>query len=239
MKIGILATGITPDELLDDFGSYADMLRELLLPEIADVSFETYDVRDGVFPVAAGDCDAWLITGSKFSAYEDLPWIHRLKALIRQIWESQRPMVGICFGHQIVAEALGGRVEQSANGWGVGLHRYQMAGPWQQSAGVPAALTLNAFHRDQVVVKPEAAEVVASSEFCPYAVLAYGDRILTIQAHPEFSLAYEYLLIALRKGQAIPDEEAEQGLATLRQARDSTDSAAVAAWLARFLTRSP
>ncbi len=135
MKIGILATGITPDELLDDFGSYADMLRELLLPEIADVSFETYDVRDGVFPIAASDCDAWLITGSKFSAYEDLPWIHRLKALIRQIWESQRPMVGICFGHQIVAEALGGRVEQSANGWGVGLHRYQMVGPWPSRSG--------------------------------------------------------------------------------------------------------
>lgn len=238
MKIGILATGITPDELLDDFGSYADMCMQLLRPEIEGVSFQTYDVREDAFPVAAGDCDAWLITGSKFSAYEDLPWIRRLKALIRQIWESQRPMVGICFGHQVVAEALGGRVEKSANGWGVGLHRYQVAGQWQQGTGLPPVLTLNAFHRDQVVVKPEGAEVVARSAFCPYAALAYGDRILTLQAHPEFAPAYEYLLIALRKGQAIPDEAAEQGLATLRQARDSTDSAAVAAWLGRFLTRS-
>jgi len=97
-------------------------------------------------------------------------------------------------------------------------------------------VTLNAFHRDQVVVKPEDAEIVARSDFCPYAALAYGEQILTLQAHPEFSLAYEYQLISLRKGQAIPEEVAEQGLATLRPPTSRTDSAAVAAWLARFLT---
>ena len=235
MKIGILATGITPDELLDDFGSYAEMIVSLLRPEMGNVTFETYDVREDSFPLSASRCDAWVISGSKFSAYEDLPWIHRLKELIREIRALRLPMVGICFGHQVIAEALGGQVQQSANGWGLGLHQYQVASQWQQGTGLPGSLTLNAFHRDQVVLKPADAEVVARSDFCPYAALAYGDRILSLQAHPEFSIAYEYQLIALRKGQAVPEEAAEQGLASLRQAGSATDSAAVAAWLGRFL----
>ena len=117
MKIGILAAGITPDTLLGEFPTYANMFAEQLGNMQRDLDFVTYDVRLGVFPHDAQECDAWLITGSKADAYADDAWILRLCDLIQKIDQIQRPLVGICFGHQVIARALGGRVEKYQGGW--------------------------------------------------------------------------------------------------------------------------
>ncbi|WP_432473020.1 glutamine amidotransferase-related protein [Amphritea sp. HPY] len=235
MKIGILATGITPDELLGKYGSYADMFVQLFNQADCAFEYEVFDVRDGLFPKGAGQCDGWIITGSKFNVDENRDWMLQLKRLILDIDVAGKPLVGICFGHQIIAEAYDGKVEAFNGGWGVGLHSYELIGDYDFIQNAPAGFTISAMHRYQVTTKPANAQVFAASEFCKYAGLIYGDKIITFQAHPEFNLDYETELVTLRKGEVIPDETADAGLDTLRQQGAATDSLVVANWMARFL----
>ncbi|GGB82763.1 glutamine amidotransferase [Marinobacterium zhoushanense] len=234
MRIGILATGITPDSLLGQYGSYADMFIDLMGPQAHDYS--VFDVRDGDFPQSHDQCEGWIITGSKCGVYDDLPWMRTLKQLIIDIYEADIPMVGICFGHQIIASAFGARVAKYEGGWGVGLHTYAIEGEHSFLDGGERSFTISAMHQDQVLELPQHAQLFATSEFCRYAGLVYGNRILTLQAHPEFNKDYERDLVLARKGVVVPDEVADKGLATLT-AEAQVDSARVAKWMARFLAR--
>ncbi|MCY0967209.1 type 1 glutamine amidotransferase [Parathalassolituus penaei] len=237
MKIGILAPGITPDALLDQYGSYADMCRNLLLVSGANVEYRVYQVFEGELPEDHLECDAWLITGSKYSAYDDLPWIPPLKQLVREIHAAGQPLAGICFGHQLMAEALGGKVEKYAGGWGVGIHEYDLTATARDELGV-SSLHLNAVHQDQVVTLPPGAEVLASSPFCQYAVLRYAPNMVSLQAHPEFSMAFESDLLKLRRGEAVPEPAASMGLQSLEAEAARTDSQQVGAWLVKTLCES-
>jgi GMP synthase-like glutamine amidotransferase len=139
-------------------------------------------------------------------------------------------MVGVCFGHQAMAEALGGHVEKSSKGWGTGLQTYQIdeAEPWMD--GVARQIAIPASHQDQVVVQPPNTEVAASSEFTPYAALAWTDRpAISFQFHPEFSPAFARALIAERYDR-VPDPDA--AIASLDA---PNDNARVAGWIRRFL----
>jgi len=233
--IGILATGSAPEELLEQYGSYPDMFQRLLATAGMDFDYLTFDAWADEFPDSALACDAWLISGSKFNVNQQLPWMGRLKRLIRDISVSDRPMVGICFGHQIVAEAFGGRVGLNPGGWGVGSHQYDVSGARQAMLG--KSLRLNAMHRYQVLEKPPAAETVASSTFCPHAALRYGDRILTLQAHPEFTVEFERALLTARRGRVVPEGAADAGLASLSEPGATADAILVGLWLGSFLVK--
>ncbi|WP_375173434.1 type 1 glutamine amidotransferase [Pseudooceanicola sp.] len=175
MLIGILQCGHFPDELQGETGDYGALYENFLSGY--GFEFKVFPVCDGVFPAGATTCDGWLISGSKHGAYEDHDWIPPLETLIREIRDAGRPLVGICFGHQIIAQALGGRVEKFDGGWSVGRTIYRFA---------DGERALNAWHQDQITALPEGARVLAASDRCAYAALAYGDRIYTIQPHPEF-----------------------------------------------------
>lgn len=234
MRIGILATGITPDELRGQYGTYAEMFMQLLGTD--SHSYTVFDVRDGDFPQGLEQCDGWIITGSRCGVYDDLPWMQKLKQLIVDIYNADIPLVGICFGHQIVASAFGAKVEKYSGGWGVGLHSYNIEGEHGFLDAGERSFTLNAMHQDQVLELPDNARLFATSSFCRYAGLVYGDRILTLQAHPEFKKEFERELVLSRKGAVVPDVVADAGLATLT-ADAEVDSARVAKWMGRFLAR--
>ena len=224
MKLAILETGRPPGDLATRFGDYPAMFGRMLGPGF---EIESFDVAAGELP-NGGDHDAWLITGSPAGFYEDLPWIPGLLAFIRSA--SDRKMVGICFGHQAMAEALGGKVEKSDKGWGAGLHRYRIdhAEPWMDSRLEIAA---PASHQDQVVLQPPHTQITVASDFTPYAGLAWTDRpAISFQFHPEFEPAFAKALIAERYDR-VPNPDA--AIASLDRPNDNRR---IADWIRRFLT---
>ncbi|MCE8533410.1 type 1 glutamine amidotransferase [Ruegeria pomeroyi] len=210
MKIGILLTGHAPDTLIDATGDYDAFFVRLLGPQSFD--FETFAVVDGQFPSGAEAADGWLITGSRHGVYEDHPWIPPLEALIREIRDKGQPLIGVCFGHQIIAQALGGKVEKFKGGWAIGPTKYDMGGE---------QVTVNAWHQDQVVALPDGAEVLASNDFCRNAMVAYGDTIWTIQAHPEYDNEFIGGLIRTRGRGVVPDPVLDDATGRLDSPLDS------------------
>lgn len=195
MKIGILQAGRSPDETKEKHGDYDQFFVNYLAGR--GFEFENYPVLDGVFPNGPEDADGWLITGSRFGVYEGHDWIAPLEAFLRETYAVGVPIVGICFGHQILAQALGGKVEKFDGGWSVGPQKYASEAFGEQN--------IIAWHQDQIVELPADATVVGSSDFCENAILVYGDKALTIQSHPEFSGDFLVDLLATR-GKNLPDE---------------------------------
>jgi len=209
MLIGILQCGHFPEELQGETGDYGTLYSNFLSGY--GFEFAVFPVCDGIFPEGASDCDGWLISGSKHGAYEDHDWIPRLEALIREIRDAGRPLVGICFGHQIIAQAFGGRVEKFPGGWSVGRTLYRFE---------DGERALNAWHQDQITAPPPGARVLASSDRCAYAALGYGDRIYTIQPHPEFDRREVAGLLRVR-GDLLPPTTREGAKAALDLAVDN------------------
>jgi GMP synthase (glutamine-hydrolysing) len=175
MKIGFLICGSLPEPAIAAHGNYSELYKELLGGQ--DFTFESWNVFEGEMPNSPEDADGWLISGSKFGAYEGHDWIPPLEAFVRDTVAAVKPLVGICFGHQLIAQALGGKVEKFDGGWTIGRQTYDFAG---------LDLPLMAWHQDQVTELPEGAQVVASTDSCKYAAVLYGNRAFTMQPHPEF-----------------------------------------------------
>ena len=222
MKLAILETGRPPGDLADRFGDYPAMFARLLGDRF---DTQTFDVQAGQFPVRG--YDAILITGSPAGVYDGFEWIEPLADFIRTAKDI--PMIGICFGHQIMSEALGGHVEKSAKGWGAGLHRYSVTR--QESwMGGESKIAIPASHQDQVVVQPPNTDVIATSDFTPYAALTWRDRpAISFQFHPEFAPEFAKALIEQRYDR-VPDPDS--AIASLDA---PNDSARVGGWIRRFL----
>ena len=229
MKIGILKTGRPPRPAIEQFGTYPDMFMALLGPDAFD--WRIYDVDGGELPAAPEDCDAYIVTGSAAGVYDDDPWIGGLLDFLRAS-KGRAKLVGVCFGHQAMAQAFGGQVIKSPKGWGIGAHDYAVVSrePWMDS---PAPLRLPASHQDQVVVVPPGAEVIAASAFTPIAGLAWRDQpAISMQPHPEFDPAYATALIEARRGKVYSDHEADRAIASLS---GPDHRARVGRWIGAFL----
>lgn len=236
MKLGILVTGHIDEPHFDQYVNYSHMFQSLFHKAGVDFEYATYDVCEEQWPASVNECDAWLITGSASGVYDDTPWMGKLKKWIIHSHEQGIPMVGICFGHQIIAAAFAGKVEKYSGGWGVGPHTYQLN---DMTLDGLTEVRLNAVHQDQVIEKPINARCLASSEFCENAILMYGDSILTIQAHPEFTNEYERDLLDFHKGKAIALAPSQMALDTMKASPQVMDDLAVARWMGRVLQKLP
>ncbi len=228
LKLGILKTG-SPPAGLERFGEYPAMFERLLGEGTYD--YVSYDVRAGELPAAPDACPAYVITGSASGVYDGNPWIVELIEFLRQA-RGRAALVGICFGHQVMAEAFGGKVVKAPGGWGVGAHTYdvRLAEPWLDGA---RTVTLPASHQDQVVKLPPSARVVAASAFTPFGMLAYpADRAMSLQLHPEFDPAYAAALVEGRRGKVLDEEQADHAISSLAAANDR---AKAAGWIGNFL----
>lgn len=220
MLIGILQTGLAPENLAPQMGDYPDMFARLL--DGNGFTFKTFRVVEGELPASVKDCDGWLITGSRHGVYEDHPWIPPLEQFIRDAFAARVPVVGICFGHQIIAQAMGGKVERYEGGWAVGATEYDFDGD---------RIVLNAWHRDQVTKAPDGAKVVGTNEFCTNAALLYDDRAFTVQAHPEFRPEFVDGLMKTRGKGLVPDTLMAEATERLELSlHDKTIAARIAAF---------
>lgn len=225
-RIAILKTGAPPPALAARHGDYPAMFRDLLGDGFV---LETFDVQAGEWP-DAGAFDAAIITGSAAGVYEGDGWIGELLDWIRAA-KGQTKLVGVCFGHQAMAQALGGRVEKSDRGWGVGLHRYEVLSPEPWMTPGAATVAIPASHQDQVVEAPSDARVLLRSDFTPFAGLAWGEDAISFQPHPEFTPAFAIELTAGRHDRIDP--------ALVARAVDSLkaadDRGVVGAWIRGFV----
>ena len=204
MKIGILQSGHVVRTLVKEHGEFSDMFQRLLAGR--GFRFQTWNVVDDDIPATPGESDGWLVTGSRHSVYENLSWIRRLEQFLRECYEVGVPMVGVCFGHQALASALGGTVESSRSGWNVGRQRYLIGSESHH---------LNCWHQDEVTSLPDTAERIATSKFCENAMLAYGNRAISMQPHPEFDHLFMDGLIEKRGVGVVPADLLNQARSEL------------------------
>ncbi|MDN3521607.1 glutamine amidotransferase-related protein [Halomonas ramblicola] len=236
MVIGLLQCDDVAPELQGRHGNYPAMFEALFHRVDPSLAFRVWRCLDGEIPDDIEAVDAWMTTGSKFGVNDDLAWVAELEAFVRELWAADKPLVGICFGHQLIARALGGEVTKSARGWGVGMSfnrveaRADWMRPWQPG------LDLLVSHQDQVEHPPPGARVLGGSDFCPVYLMQVGEAFLGVQGHPEFTREYSRELMALRAGQ-VGEHRVREGLASLSA---PVDDLVMVRWILSFLrSRSP
>jgi len=235
--LSIIETGLAPEKIRADWPNYPSMFEALLAPHLPDWSYDTIALATGAPLPDPSTLDAVLITGSAAGVYDDMPWMAALMDFIRWTAEAQKPQVGICFGHQAIAHALGAQVAKSDKGWGIGRHAYEIEhAPSWMGASAPEGFSLGVSHQDQVLTLPPGAVRVAQNDFCEFAALAYpGANAISFQGHPEFSPGFSIALYNVRRGTKLSHEmvdRAEQSLET------AIDNDLVGRWMAAFLIQS-
>ena len=236
LKIGILQTDSVLEEFQPEFGDYPAMFADLLnsaASRLDDLSIElvVYRVAESEFTDAVSRCDGYLITGSRQSVYDDLPWIGELTDFVAQAMAANVRIVGICFGHQLLAHFFGGLTEPAAVGWSVGVHETRVVDPqpWMQPECPEFALLSS--HKDQVARLPQGARIIARSDSCPCAGFVIGERVMTLQGHPEFNKSYAAALMGKRES-LLGAEVFACGMDSLAQ---ETHSEIVGLWILNFL----
>lgn len=229
LRICILQVDEVREEIRPPHDDYPQMFMRLFNQLRQDIDWQVVDAREQL--PASIDCDAYLITGSRDSVYDDLPWMPALVEFLRQVLNQGRKIIGICFGHQLMAHFFGGKVGPAAQGWGVGARAQNIVElkPWMTPAAEQFVLLCS--HKDQVLEPPADSVVYAASEFCPIAGFTMGEQVITVQGHPEFYKAYSSDLLNLRRdllGEAVYT-------AGMQSLDVPTDELLFAQWVLNFL----
>jgi GMP synthase-like glutamine amidotransferase len=230
-RVGLLECDHVDDRFRSIAGDYNDMFASLFARAGVDLDFVRYNVRGGELPATGAECDAYLCTGSRHSVYDDADWIKQAADLVRSLHETGRPLIGVCFGHQLIAEALGGRIERAASGWGVGVQGIEIVQHERWMTPRSLRCRLQFMHQDQVSRLPAEAVLLGRTDHCPIAMFRVGTTTLGIQAHPEFTVAYAEALLDARVALIGADriDEARHSI------ESATDERAVAQWFAQFI----
>lgn len=220
MKIAILQCDTVQEKFQGEFGQYSGMIRQLFDAAGGDFEFDIYDCQKGHYPANTKCYNFFITTGSKASVYDDEPWVGQLIDFIHQLDEEKRKLIGICFGHQLIALVRQGRVEKSSKGWGVGIANNRVVATPDWMSEKNSELNIIISHQDQIVGLPDDALVVAESDFCPYFVVQWNDNFLSIQGHPEWNNDYSRALMNDRRDR-IPKDLIDSGLHSLGKQPDN------------------
>lgn len=226
-KIGLLLVGHIDQGSLHIGGDYPELYAELLAP--LDIELTTYRCDEGQLPQSLSEQDGWICSPSRLSVYDDHAWLRDVEQLLLDMVKQEIPYVGICFGHQLMAQALGATVAKADVGWGIGAKHYEIVEqqPWMDS---PRDIVLAASHQDQVQSLPSGARLMATSSYCPVGGMLIGDRAWTLQIHPEFSTALADNLLSTRRS-LFGDDQVNTARATLSE---PLDQQRIAGWISRF-----
>lgn len=228
MKIGLLEC----DDVVGRFPHIKGGYREMFAALLPGLRFRYYAAHRGELPASPGECDAWLCTGSKYSVYDKDAWIQNLAAFIRSL-KDEKPFVGICFGHQMLAQAMGGEVGKASEGWGAGVLKVELLKqePWMQPP--QKEIRIHHMHQDQVQKLPKGSVVLGRSEHCEVGMFRVGDSMLGIEGHPEFTAEFSEAVIRTRVERIGP----AASRAALESVRQPTDAPIVAQWIHKFMER--
>lgn len=231
MKAAILQCDWVMEDLRDQFGEYPAMIEAMFHEVDSSISFDTFDVQQGDYPAKLDQYHFFVTTGSRAGVYDDLPWIKPLIEFVRRLESEKRKLIGICFGHQIIAQALGGQATKSDKGWGIGIAKNEIVteSEWLQPAS--KQLNLLVSHQDQVIKLPEQARVIAYSDFCPNFMVQWSDHIVSVQGHPEWHADYSRSLLDLRQD-LYTREEREQAITSLST---TPDNRLFTSWMLKFV----
>lgn len=237
MKLTIIETGQAPAAIRADWPDYPAMFAELLHPQMPDLDFETVALSQGAPLPNPANLDAILITGSAAGVYEDTPWMQALFTFIRDAATAHTPQIGICFGHQALAYALGAEVCKSEKGWGIGRHTYDITHrPDWMEGHADTIFSLGVSHQDQVQSLAPGTTLIAASDFTPFAAIDYPSApAMSFQGHPEFSSGFSCALYNIRRGTALTEPMVDQACKDLQS---PIDNSVVGAWMARFLKQT-
>lgn len=231
MIIGILETDTVDEGVINIYGSYADMFKQIFSKIDSSIIYKVYQVHKYSLPEVTNECDAYLITGSQYSAYDTDDWISKLKSFIRQLNQEKKKLIGICFGHQIIAEALGGQVKESEKGWGVGLMESRVLHHKNWMEPEHATFELLVSHQDQVIRLPEEATLITTNEFCLNSGFMIKNHFLTFQGHPEYESGYLTYLMDKRE-KIIGEQRVSSAKHSFAK---QADGGLVAGWIVAFI----
>ena len=242
LDVGLLLCDDIDEADQDQYGTYHGMFQSALDPDAHTIHLTAIRCFEGEALPAPQEFDGYVISGSRYSVYEDRPWIQSLQRFVVDCWQSDVRVVGICFGHQLIAHALGGAAEKAAAGWGFGIQSAKITHekPWMKDSGQPMQAlrgdhyNLIVIHQDQVVEVPPGFETIAENDFCPNSMIVADNKMLGIQGHPEFSKQFCAFRAEYRK-ELIGPEVYRRALHSL--AGQDTDSVTVMEWVSNFLLR--
>jgi GMP synthase-like glutamine amidotransferase len=241
MHIAILLAGHTNRAMPRRFHDYHDLFTILFqgLPNSEDFCFTTLAVVDDIFPNHLDDYDGYLISGSAYGVYDDAPFISRLIDLIQKIHQAKKPLFGVCFGHQIIAHALGGQAQKWDEGWVLGTIEITLTElpDWVEEKdwidGKENTINLIHVHQDQVTRLPKGAKLVGTAGLCKNAAFIIGDTVFAVQGHPEFDAPYTDALVGL-----LADRVDESDVKAARKSLSTPhDGIRIANWILAFFLR--
>ncbi len=229
--LGILDCDDLSPELRGDYHCYTCMFKTLFEPVHSTIEYRRYDVQKNKLPNEVNECDAYLITGSKTGVYDDKAWIETLKTFIQKAYAQEVKLVGLCFGHQILADSLGGKAEKSDKGWGVGAMVSQGVELADWMPDKLDSICLLYSHQDQVTRLPPKSQLLFTSDFCQYSAFYIPDRVLAFQGHPEFTVDYCHRLMFIRQSRYAEGQYAQ----AVKSLEKTLHSDVLASWIINFV----